>query len=536
MSHGSFINEGVVNKWTPFIDQKKFNPIERPGVFNARARRAVTAQLLENMSRDLQGSRPFLSEAAPATSIGNNPSGVVGSNPGAVATWDPILLQMVRRTAPNLIAYDICGVQPMQGPTSLVFAKRTMYGNQNGEEALFNRANTTFSGNASLPVGADVNGQSVDVPAGATAAPAAGAGNLYSGYGGLVTGTQPATTAGTAGVGAILPGATGNQAWESNGTSWVATGLIYQNPNPAAGDFAGTSDPFESTSAAVGRGLSTAAAERLSRGGAGDGAFNQMAFRIDRISVTARSRALAAHYSQELAQDLRAVHNLDAESEFVADLTNEILAEVNREVVETIYRVARLGAPNTATPGIFDMNVDSNGRWSGEKYLGLLTHTLFEANSIAKTTRMGRGNFVICSSNAATALLSAGTINNVPNTVASLTVDDTGNTFAGTIHNGQMRVYIDPYFEGPNGQEIVCVGYRGASEADAGLFYCPYVPLQMYRALGENSFDPRIGFKMRYGLVANPFVLDASGVPDGERLTFRRNQYYRVIRVDNLST
>ena len=402
MQNEPMIREEIVNKWKPVLEHKNHTPIEGA---RAEYRKAVTAQLLENQRKDLR-------EAAPIQNMGNDPSGVQDGTPGSVATWDPILMGLVRRAAPNLIAYDICGVQPMTGPTGLVFALTAQYVNNNGEkseEALFDRSRTQFSGNESLPpvsgtIGDATTGTNTDTPYGGNAAATANSAALYGGHIGLVTGAQPATAANSVAAGTVLPGATGNQGWESDGASWTATGFIYQDPNPAQGDFAGTGDPFESTTAAIGRGLSTAAGEALGGPGAGDPDFNQMGFNIERISVEARTRALKAEYTQETAQDLRNVHGADAETELANILSTEILAEINREVVETIYRVARLGAQKrTTAAGIFNLDTDSNGRWSGEKYQGLLFQIETEANEIAKVTRRGRGNIIICSSDVASA-------------------------------------------------------------------------------------------------------------------------------------
>lgn len=438
------VSEKLMNKWKPVLEHK-----DMPEIKDAY-RKHVTTMLLENQEIALK-------ESSPTNSIGSNPSIATGSA-GNVNLWDPILISLVRRAMPNLIAYDICGVQPMNGPTGLIFAMRSKYGSQAGSEALFLEADTAFGGSGST--GSGGNG-------------------FTAGY--------------------------------SFTTDSYST------------------DPFN---AAPTRGYMTGAGEAL-----GDGAgnpFPQMAFSIEKTVVEAKTRALKAEYSLELQQDLKAVHGLDAETELANILSAEILAEINREVVRTVYSVAKLGcrAGTTQTSGVFDLNTDSNGRWSAEKFKGMMYQIEREANQIAKETRRGRGNFVLCSSDVASALAMAGVLDYAPAISSNLNVDDTGNTFVGTL-NGKFRVYIDPY--STLTKDFFCVGYKGSSPFDAGLFYCPYVPLQMVRAVGQDSFQPKIAFKTRYGLVSNPFVYNpATALADGQNLTARINQYFRIARVDNL--
>jgi hypothetical protein len=394
---------------------------------------------------------------------------------GPTAGFDPVLISLIRRSMPNLVAYDLAGVQPMSGPTGLIFAMRSRYTNQSGNEAFFNEVDSAFSGQ---DAGRDET---------------AGFSDTAAGIG---------TTA-------------------QSGT------------NPSVLNPVGTAT---STAYNVGQGMVTGDAENLD--GTGSDAFNQMAFSIEKVTVTAKSRALKAEYSLELAQDLKAIHGLNAEAELANILSTEILAEINREVIRTIYKVAEQGAvQNTATAGIFDLDVDSNGRWSVEKFKGLLFQIERDANAIAQRTRRGKGNIVMCSADVASALTMAGVLDYTPALNSNLNVDDTGNTFAGTLM-GKFRVYIDPYSanlttaNATPGNQYYVVGYKGSSPYDAGLFYCPYVPLQMVRAVGENSFQPKIGFKTRYGLVANPF---AEGTDQGlGRLQVNANRYYRRVAVKNL--
>ena len=435
-------DKNLMEKWGPVLDHESVSPIQD------NYKKAVTARLLENQEVALQEERNqaqgnFISEAAAANNIGG----------GNIGTFYPVLISLVRRAMPNLIAYDIAGVQPMSGPTGLIFAMKSKYSTQGGTEALFDEADTDFSG----------------------------------------TGTHQADPTGLSGV------------TDADTDATIA-------------DEADTVSTF-------GSGLATSAAERLGVGESGDGSFGEMAFSIEKSTVTAKSRALKAEYTMELAQDLKAVHGLDAEGELANILSAEILAEINREVVRTILTKAKIGAlqTSTAVSGIFDVNTDSDGRWMVERFKGLIMQIERECNVIAKETRRGKGNFIICSSDVASALAAAGMLDYTPALSANLNVDDTGNTFAGVL-NGRVKVYIDPYAT----TDFVCVGYRGTNPYDAGMFYCPYVPLTMVKAVGENDFQPRMGFKTRYGMVANPFVA-ADGVG-----TNRANQYFRIFRVDDI--
>ena len=445
--------------------QKKWQPVlehpDLPEISDAH-KRATVATLLENQEHaareDGMGTGGYqaptlLGEAAPANATG-----------GSIDTFDPVLISLVRRSMPNLIAYDVCGVQPMTGPTGLIFAMRSRYSTQAGTEALFNEANTTFSGSA----------------AGNTASRATANGAA----GTVQAGTDPADRA-------------------INGTGYSVT-----------------------------PGMTTAEGEAL--GDATTNAFQEMAFSIEKISVTAVSRALKAEYTMELAQDLKAIHGLDAETELSNILSAEILAEINREVVRTINYSATAGAQNNTTAaGTFDLDTDSNGRWSVEKFKGLMFQIERDANEVAKSTRRGKGNVMLCSSDVASALQMAGVLDYAPALNNNLNVDDTGNTFAGVL-NGRVKVYIDPYFSDATNQYYT-LGYKGSSAFDAGLFYCPYVPLQMVRAVGENTFQPKIGFKTRYGIVANPFATGAaSGTVGGGLNAQSANIYYRLVKVTNL--
>jgi hypothetical protein len=427
-----YLSEETLNKWAPVLDHPELEQIKDP------YKKAVTAMVLENQQAAMDSERQALTETAPTN--------VTGS---AVSNFDPILISLVRRALPNLIAYDVAGVQPMSGPTGLIFALRSRYANQSGAEAFYNEANTVFSG--------------------------------------------------------IVGGTTATD---------IAT-------NPVA-------NIADSSLFTTGKGMSTATGEALDTG-----TFPQMALSIDKVTVTANTRALKAEYSLELAQDLKAIHGLDAETELSNILSTEILAEINREVIRTIYTVAKPGAQwGTVTPGVFDLDTDSNGRWSVERFKGLIYHIEREANAIAKQTRRGKGNILIVSSDVASALAMAGVLQYTPALSADLSVDDTGNTFAGMLH-GRIKVYIDPYFGGMSaGTELVTVGYKGTSPYDAGLFYCPYVPLQMVRAVDPGTFQPKIGFKTRYGMVANPFA-EGTDVGSGV-LNARKNVYYRIFTVKNL--
>ncbi len=473
-----FQSERLQEKWSPLLDYDGLDPIKDSH------RRAVTAVLLENQEKFLREEAAFSSGInlmeTPNVNTDPNSTGNAGfsgsaADAGPVAGFDPVLISLIRRAMPNLVAYDLAGVQPMNGPTGLIFAMRSRYENQSGNETFFDEVDTSFSGQDK---GMDLTGGMSDVNAG------------------LGTTSQ-----------------TGS--------------------NPAVLNPVGTAT---STAYDVGQGMKTQDSEALD--GTDGNAFNQMAFSIEKVTVTAKSRALKAEYSLELAQDLKAIHGLNAEAELANILSTEILAEINREVIRTIYKVAEQGAvSNTATAGIFDLDIDSNGRWSVEKFKGLLFQIERDANAIAQRTRRGKGNMILCSADVASALTMAGILDYTPALNSNLNVDDTGNTFAGTI-NGKFRVYIDPYAanltagNSTGGNQYYVVGYKGSSPYDAGLFYCPYVPLQMVRAVGENSFQPKIGFKTRYGIVANPF---AEGLTAGlGRLRVNSNRYYRRVAVKNL--
>lgn len=465
-----FNSAALQKKWAPLLEAEGLDSIKDSH------RRAVTAQLLENQERFLREERAFLTEAPPT--INTDPSatgnpGFSGSAAAPVAGFDPVLISLIRRAMPNLVAYDLAGVQPMNGPTGLIFAMRTRYDNQSGTEAFFNEPDSAFSAQnsaASLTQG-DYTGGSDD--------------GTSVGFG---------TTA-------------------QSGT----------NPSILNGGVTNTYN--------LGQGFSTQALEAL-----GDNAssndFREMAFSIEKVSVTAKSRALKAEYSLELAQDLKAIHGLDAEAELANILSTEILAEINREIIRTIYKVARTGAQtNVATAGVFDLDVDSNGRWMVEKFKGLMFQLERDANAIAQETRRGKGNIILCSADVASALAAAGQLDYTPALSANLNVDDTGNTFAGTL-NGRFKVYIDPFAANLSADQYYVMGYKGSTPYDAGLFYCPYVPLQMVRAVGQDTFQPKIGFKTRYGMVANPFA-EGTGVGAG-RIAENTNRYYRRVKVQNL--
>ena len=447
-----YLSEQYEKKWQPVLEHPDLPKVQDS------YRRAVTATILENQERAMKEDASFLNEAAPTNSTGS-----------AVANWDPILISLVRRAMPNLIAYDIAGVQPMTGPTGLIFAMRSRYTSQTGNEALFDEADTDFSSRN-----------------------AAG---------------DSSSDAGTVG------------ATEQRGT------------NPAVLNDAAPTDFTR------GQGMTTATAEALGDVPASN-AFAEMAFSIEKSTVTARSRALKAEYTMELAQDLKAIHGLDAETELANILSAEILAEINREVVRTIYVNAEKGAAtNVTTPGIFDLDTDSNGRWSVERFKGLMFQLERDANRIAQRTRRGKGNMIICSADVASALQMAGVLDYTPALNNNLNVDDTGNTFAGTL-NGRYKVYIDPYSANSAAKQYYVVGYKGTSPYDAGIFYCPYVPLQMVRAVGQDTFQPKIGFKTRYGLVANPFAETgaASGAVAAVNTSgnANSNRYYQRVQVANI--
>jgi hypothetical protein len=426
-----FLSEQLTKKWEPVLNHDGL------GQISDKYKRAVTAVVLENQEKALREERTALFET-PANNI-------AGTGASDIDRYDPILISLVRRALPNLMAYDVAGVQPMTGPTGLIFAMKSKYATQAGTEALFNEADTDFAG----------------------------------------TGTHAGS-------------------------------------NPVDGSYT------------TGTGIATVDAEQLGESGGTD--FNEMAFSIEKTTVTAKTRALKAEYTVELAQDLKAIHGLDAEGELSNILSQEILAEINREVIRTIYKVAKTGAASTATAGTFDLDVDSNGRWSVERFKGLLFNIERDANVIAQDTRRGKGNFIICSSDVAAALAMAGMLDTggALNGSPTLQVDDTGNTFVGTL-NGRYKVFVDPYSANTGAaSQFYVVGYKGANAYDAGIFYCPYVPLQMVRAIDPNTFQPKIGFKTRYGMIANPFVTQSNGTTDGDTFTANRNQYYRRVKVTNL--
>jgi len=460
-----FHSEQLQEKWAPLLNAEGCESIKDSH------RRAVTAVLLENQEKFLKETSSFensgsiLNEAAPTNSTGS-----------AVDNFDPVLISLIRRSMPNLIAYDLAGVQPMSGPTGLIFAMRSRYQNQSGTESFYNEPDSAFSGQN---FGRNLTGGFSDA---------------------------------NAGMGTTSQGGTNPSVLNPVGS---ASSIGYN----------------------AGQGMTTAESEALGDGTTGN-AFNEMAFSIEKVTVTAKSRALKAEYSLELAQDLKAIHGLNAEAELANILSTEILAEINREVIRTIYKVAEQGAvQNTATAGEFDLDIDSNGRWSVEKFKGLLFQIERDANAIAQRTRRGKGNTILCSADVASALTMAGVLDYTPALNANLNVDDAGNTFAGVLQ-GKYRVYIDPYAanltssNGTPGNQYYVVGYKGTSPYDAGLFYCPYVPLQMVRAVGQDTFQPKIGFKTRYGMVANPF---AEGTDAGlGALHINANRYYRRVAVKNL--
>jgi len=444
-----YLSETHEKKWQPVLEHP-----DLPKITDAY-RRAVTSVILENQERASKEDNAYLAEAAPTNATGS-----------AVANWDPILISLVRRAMPNLIAYDIAGVQPMTGPTGLIFAMRSRYTSQTGGESFFDEADTDFSGRNAA--GSSVDGFSENAHSGANP--------------GVLNDSSPGTYT-------------------------------------------------------TGGAMTTAKAEAL--GDASGNAFAEMAFSIEKSTVTAKSRALKAEYTMELAQDLKAIHGLDAETELANILSAEILAEINREVVRTIYINSEKGAQtgNVTTAGIFDLDTDSNGRWSVERFKGLMFQLERDANRIAQRTRRGKGNIIICSSDVASALQMAGVLDYTPALNNNLNVDDTGNTFAGVL-NGRFKVYIDPYSANSTAKQYYVVGYKGTSPYDAGIFYCPYVPLQMVRAVGQDTFQPKIGFKTRYGLIANPFA--ETGAQSGAATAVNdagsanANRYYQKVQVANL--
>ena len=462
-----FHSEHLQEKWAPLLDHE--------GGIKDSHRRAVTAVLLENQEKFLHeqnafGSSGLLNEA-PTNAVGNDGFQGGSAEAGPTAGFDPVLISLIRRSMPNLIAYDLAGVQPMSGPTGLIFAMRSQRLKEGSRsETFYDEVDSAFSGQ---DAGFNLTGGMTDRLAG--------------------MGT----------------------------TSQSGTNPSVLNPVGSA----------TSTAYNVGQGMQTGDAENLD--GTGGDAFNQMAFSIEKVTVTAKSRALKAEYSLELAQDLKAIHGLNAEAELANILSTEILAEINREVIRTIYKTAEQGAvSNVATAGEFDLDIDSNGRWSVEKFKGLLFQIERDANAIAQRTRRGKGNIILCSADVASALTMAGVLDYTPALNANLNVDDTGNTFAGVL-NGKYRVYIDPYSANVAADQYYVVGYKGSSPYDAGLFYCPYVPLQMVRAVGQDTFQPKIGFKTRYGIVANPFSQGTSALTS-PGLDANANRYYRRVKVQNL--
>ena len=461
-----FNSQALTEKWAPVLGH------EGTSAITDNYRKSVTAVLLENQERFMREERGMLAEAggAAGNAVGAiGASGLSGSGlttqTGGLAGFDPVMISLIRRAMPNLVAYDICGVQPMSGPTGLIFAMKSHYEGRDGAEALYNEPDSDFS------AGFDATANAYD-----TANP--------------VAGSNP--------------------------------GLLNDSP-------AGTYD----------RGVKPMAREDAEALGESGKLFREMSFSIEKTAVTAQSRALKAEYTLELAQDLKAIHGLDAEQELANILSSEILAEINREVVRTVYTIAKPGAQNNvANAGRFDLDVDSNGRWSVEKFKGLMFQIERDANAIAQETRRGKGNFIITSADVASALAMSGTLDYTSGLTGAGgpsigEVDDTGNLLVGTI-NGRIKVFVDPYSANVSDSHYYVVGYKGTSPYDAGLFYCPYVPLQMVRSIGPDTFQPKIGFKTRYGMVANPFVRKANGDPDAEALTASRNQYYRRVMVQNL--
>ena len=461
-----FNSQALTEKWAPVLGH------EGTSAITDNYRKSVTAVLLENQERFMREERGMINEAGGAA---GNLAGAIGGNAlsgsglttqtGGLAGFDPVMISLIRRAMPNLVAYDICGVQPMSGPTGLIFAMKSHYEGRGGVEALYNEPDSDFS------AGFDATANAYD-----TSSP--------------VAGSDP--------------------------------GLLNDSP-------AGTYE----------RGATPMAREDAEELGESGKLFREMSFSIEKTSVTAKSRALKAEYTLELAQDLKAIHGLDAEQELANLLSSEILAEINREVVRTVYTVAKSGAQNNvANAGVFDLDVDSNGRWSVEKFKGLMFQIERDANAIAQETRRGKGNFIITSADVASALAMSGTLDYSSGLTGAGgpsigEVDDTGNLLVGTM-NGRIKVYVDPYSANVSSSHYYVVGYKGTSPYDAGLFYCPYVPLQMVRSIGPDTFQPKIGFKTRYGMVANPFVVQSNGTPDAEALTASRNQYYRRVRIENL--
>ena len=477
-----FNAQALTEKWSPVLGH------EGAGTIKDNYRKAVTAVLLENTEKSMREERGMITEAS-------NTVGAIGANAlsgngtatetGGLAGFDPVMISLIRRAMPNLVAYDICGVQPMSGPTGLIFAMKSHYQEEGsalraGPEALYNEPDSSFSA------------------------------------------TSPATA--TNGIADYdQTNAAGGDDTHPRGDGGTT------DANPGLLNDGGTYERGET-------GVARNVAETL---GASGTLFNEMSFSIEKTAVTAKTRALKAEYTLELAQDLKAIHGLDAEQELANLLSSEILAEINREVVRTVYTVAKPGAQNNvANGGIFDLDVDSNGRWSVEKFKGLMFQIERDANAIAQQTRRGKGNFIVTSADVASALAMSGTLDYSSGLTGAGgpsigEVDDTGNLLVGTM-NGRIKVFVDPYSANVSNSHYYVVGYKGSSPYDSGLFYCPYVPLQMLRSIDPATFQPKIGFKTRYGMVANPFVTQANGTPDAETLTASRNQYYRRVLVKNL--
>ena len=420
--------EALKNKWKLILESEDLPKI------SDNLRKSVTAQCLENQyvaNRQqmlAESGATYLTESTQPANTSADFGGIGGAGTSNIKAYDPILISLVRRTMPNMIAYDVCGVQPMTGPTGLIFAMRPRYVNRDagtgaktmGNESFYNEVDSDYSG----------DGTSVQ------------------------SGTNP---------------------------------KVLNDATPGA--------------YATGRPMNTVTGETLGADEAlATNPFREMGFTIEKVPVTAKTRALKAEYSVELAQDLKQLHGLDAETELANILSAEILAEQNREIIRTVYIIAKKGAVNTTTPGVFDLANDSNGRWAVEKFKGMMFQIEREANAIARETRRGKGNVIICTSDVAAALNAAGVLDSSPALMGNrIESDDTGNTFVGVM-NGRYKVFIDPYaITSSNDDNFFVVGYKGTTTAfDAGLFYCPYVPLQMYRAVGENNFQPKIAFKTRY--------------------------------------
>jgi hypothetical protein len=443
-----YLTEAQDKKWAPILDNPSFPKIKDD------YRREVTGALLENTQQS------FLTEAAPLTSISS----------GGINNWEPVLINLIRRTMPTVVAYDICSVQPMNGPVGQIFAMRSQYADDaskaNWNEALFDAPRTEYSGKGQGGIGLPGTDQQDDM-------------------------------------------------FTASGNNVVSNSTTY---NPGTGI-----DTYDNTAAATGFGTNTAGNTNAENwGGSGGPAFGQMSFTIDRTTVTAKSRALRADYTTELEQDLKQMRGMSVESELTNILSTEIALEINREILYTVIRAAKVGMQSKADyKGIFDADTDSDGRWSVEKWKGLMFHIEREANKIARETRRGKANFIICTSDVASALAMAQILDYTPALQANLEVDDSGNIFAGTLA-GRYKVYIDPYWTGT--YDYLTLGYKGTSAYDSGIFYCPYIPLEMYRSINPTTYQPSIGFKTRYGLVSNPFTSISSGA----------NIYYRKFKVLNL--